>query len=108
MKTQAPDVKTEETSRSPRQQKPNVIIRWHRRVLGLCLVIFALELGLFLLIYPWRHEWSMSWIPVHSPSLFRLWMNRYFRGVISGLGLLNIYVALAELFKQLKSLLEEH
>lgn len=108
MKTQAPDVKTEsESSPATRPKKPSIIIRWHRRVLGLCLVIFALELGLFLLIYPWRHEWTLSWIPVHSPQLFGLWMSAPFRGAISGLGLLNLYVALAELFQQFKSLLQE-
>jgi hypothetical protein len=31
-------------------------------------------------------------------------MSHYFRGAISGLGLLNIYVAFAEAVKQLKSL----
>jgi hypothetical protein len=80
------------------------ILRWHKRVLGFCLVIFALEIGLFLLAFPWRREWEMSWIPVHSRSLAGLWMSYYFRGAISGLGLLNLAVAMAELSKQLKAL----
>lgn len=76
------------------------VLRWHRRVLGFCLVIFALELGLFLLFFPWRRDWEMSWIPVHSPKLAAVWMSSYFRGAISGLGLLNIAVAFTE-FKRL-------
>jgi hypothetical protein len=78
------------------------VLRWHRRVLGICLIIFALELGLFLLVYPWRRDWEMSWIPVHSPSLAAVWMSAYFRGAISGLGLLNLAVAAAEFSKQVK------
>jgi hypothetical protein len=79
-------------------------MRWHRRVLGFCLVIFAFELGLFLLVFPWLSNWDQNWVPVHSPRFASLWMSRYFRGALSGLGLLNIYVALAEAAKQLRSL----
>ncbi len=78
------------------------MLRWHRRVLGFCLVIFALELGLFLLAFPWRPEWEMSWIPVHSKRLAPIWMSPYFRGVVSGLGLLNLGVAFAELGRQIQ------
>lgn len=78
------------------------VLRWHRRVLGFCLVIFALELGLFLLAFPWRPEWEMSWIPVHSRRLAAVWESPYFRGLVSGLGLLNLTVAIAELTRQIK------
>jgi hypothetical protein len=78
------------------------VLRWHRRVLGFCLVIFALERGLFLVFFPWRRDWEMSWVPLHSPRLAALWMSSYFRGAISGLGLLNIAVAAAEFSRQVK------
>ncbi len=92
---------------SPPPAKPNRFVKWHRRILGFCLVVFAFELGLFLLVFPWLSNWDLSWIPVHSPRLQDIWMSRYFRGGLSGLGLLNLYVALAELFKQLKSIFGE-
>jgi hypothetical protein len=82
-------------------------MRWHRRVLGFCLVVFAFELGLFLLVFPWLRNWDLSWIPMHSPRLSDIWMSRYFRGALSGLGLLNIYIALAELVRQLKAMFGE-
>lgn len=91
----------------PASAKPGGFMRWHRRVLGFCLVLFAFELGLFLLVFPWLHSWDLSWIPLHSPQLSDIWMSRYFRGALSGLGLLNIYVALAELIRQLKSMFGE-
>jgi hypothetical protein len=84
--------------------KPTRFVRRHRRVLAFCLVVFAFELGLFLLIFPWLPAWEMNWVPVHSPHLASIWMSSYFRGLLSGLGLLNIYVAIAEALKLLKSL----
>jgi len=75
--------------------------RWHRRVLGVCLTIFIFELGLVLLVFPWRSNWDLNWLPLHSRFLSNLWLNHYFRGAISGLGLLNIYVAFAEATRQI-------
>jgi hypothetical protein len=89
---------------APPPAKPARFMRWHRRVLAFCLIIFAFELGLFLLVFPWLKSWELSWVPVHSPHFAKLWMSRYFRGAISGLGLLNIYIALTEAVRQLKSL----
>jgi hypothetical protein len=84
--------------------KPGWFLKWHRRVLGFCLVVFAFELGLFLLIFPWNSRWDLSWVPLHSQRFADIWMSRYFRGALSGLGLLNIYVAIGEAVKQLKSI----
>ena len=84
--------------------KTGRFLRWHRRVLAFCLVIFAFELGLFLLVFPWLKNWDLSWVPVHSPRLAAIWMSRYFRGALSGLGLLNIYIAFVEAGRQLRSL----
>ncbi len=86
--------------------RPPRFMRLHRRILGFCLVIFALEVGLFLLVFPWLSSWGMSWVPAHSPKFADLWMSRYFRGALSGLGLLNIYIAIVEFFRQIRSLLE--
>jgi hypothetical protein len=91
------------TSDPPPQTKSTRFMRLHRRVLGFCLVIFAFELGLFLLVFPWLRSWDLSWVPVHSRTFGDVWMSRYFRGALSGLGLLNIYVALSEFVSQLKS-----
>lgn len=78
--------------------------KWHGRILTFCGIVFALELGLFLLAFPWLESWDMNWAAAQSPWLSAIWMSPYFRGALSGLGLLNIYIALSELVKQLKSL----
>jgi hypothetical protein len=74
---------------------------WLQRIASVLLVVFCLELGLFLLIYPWTDGWSgnyFSWIgPLRlQPSWHEIWINRYLRGAVSGLGLVNIWVAVAE------------
>jgi hypothetical protein len=76
-------------------------LRWHRRILAACLVIFAFELGLVLLIFPWLGNWDLNWFPLHSRFLSSVWLNPYFRGALSGLGLLDIYVALLEAARQI-------
>jgi hypothetical protein len=91
----------------PPPAKPSGFLRWQRRVLGFCLVIFAFEIGMFLIVFPWLHNWDLSWVPLHSQRFSDIWMSRYFRGALSGLGLLNVYVAFAELVKQLKVMFGE-
>jgi len=76
-------------------------MRWHRRILGVCLVIFAFELGSVLLIFPWLGNWDLNWLPLHSRLLSSVWLSPYFRGALSGLGVLNIYVAFLEAVRQI-------
>jgi len=74
---------------------------WFQRIASVLFIVFCLELGLFLLLYPWTDSWSanyFSWIgPLQlQPAWHELWNNGYVRGAISGLGLVNIWVAVAE------------
>jgi len=66
------------------------------RVLRLALSLFTLEIGLFLLIFPWRDSWNSNYIQDLLPMLDAVWPNSYFRGAVSGLGLVNIYLAVLE------------
>jgi hypothetical protein len=95
------------TSDPPRAAKASRFTR-HHYILAFCFVIFAFELGLFLLVFPWLRSWDLNWVPVHSPKFAAVWMSRYFRGALSGLGLLNIYIAVAEFIRQLKSIFSQH
>jgi hypothetical protein len=79
-------------------------LKWHQRVLGIFLIVFAFELGLVLLISPWLARWETSWMPDYSPRLSAIWLSFYFRGALSGLGLLNIYVSLNEAVRQIMAL----
>ncbi len=66
---------------------------------NLFVAILCFEMGLFLLAFPWSHYWSLNYFGWVSPEWREIWMNPYFRGAVSGLGLVNFYVALAEVFR---------
>lgn len=89
---------------APPDTQPKRFLRWHWRILGFCFAIFAFELGLFLLVFPWMSNWDLSWIPVHSARFSDIWMSHYFRGALSGMGLLNLWIGLAEFLKQVRLL----
>jgi hypothetical protein len=75
--------------------------RWLRRTASVLFIVFCLELGLFLLIYPWTDSWTGNYVgwmgPMRlQPEWHEIWNNWYLRGAVSGIGLLNIWVAIAE------------
>ena len=69
------------------------------RLLRLCFAIFAFEIGLFLAVFPWVDIWSLNYLSEWIPALENVWEDPYFRGAITGLGLVNIYVSCAEVFR---------
>ncbi len=76
-----------------------------RSMVGLVWVIFCFEIGVFLLVYPWMSGWDTNFFAYYYPDYHGYWDNAYVRGGISGLGVVNIYIALMELFQFLKSTL---
>jgi hypothetical protein len=77
---------------------------WQGRLLGISFAIFAFEIGLFLVIFPWMGDsWDLNYIQSLGPVLQNVWDEPYFRGAVSGLGFLNIYIAMlqvARLFRR--------
>lgn len=62
--------------------------------------IFCLEVGLFLLFYPWIDAlWSRNWFLRLNPQCYALFMNEHFRGAVSGLGVLNLFIAFIEIMR---------
>lgn len=70
---------------------------WAQRLGSLVFVVVCVEVGLFLLLFPWMEYWGHNWIASLTPWMRDLWDSTYFRGAVSGLGLVNIYIALAEI-----------
>jgi hypothetical protein len=77
---------------------------WFQRLSSVLFIIFCFELGLFLLIYPWTDGWSDNYFAwaiqgsVHT-AWHSFWSNSYVRGCISGMGLVNLWIAVAEVFR---------
>ena len=70
---------------------------WHTKFRILLFIVFAFEIGFFLLVFPWMEGWDKTSIPVMVPLLAHFWDNAFFRGAISGLGAVNIYISLLEI-----------
>ncbi len=76
---------------------------WQGRLLNICFIIFTFEIGLFLVIVPWMEEtWSLNTFQEMLPALQSIWIDPYFRGAITGLGLVNIYIACHEIFRLMR------
>ena len=58
---------------------------------------YFLEVGLLLVVLPWTTFWDQNYVFDLVPAV-RPWIHSsYARGAVSGLGLLNIVLGLAEL-----------
>ncbi len=49
------------------------------------------------MLIPWSAFWDHNYFVEFSPAIGRLLTSNYTRGAITGLGLLNVWAALAEL-----------
>lgn len=74
---------------------------WYQKLASILLILFCLEIGCFLLIFPWLSElWEKN---LFSSLLHRgYWESPYFRGALSGLGVVNLYISFAEILRLLR------
>jgi hypothetical protein len=69
---------------------------WLRRVDLFLRVIVRLYLGLLVLALPWTHLWDENHLFNLVPQIAWLANNGVVRGIVSGLGLLNIWIAISD------------
>ena len=64
------------------------------RLLRVVLLLIWLEVGLVLILVPWSELWETNYFLYQYPGLGFFVKNPYLRGAISGLGLINVFLAL--------------
>jgi len=69
---------------------------WLHRVLVLLFVFICAATGVLLVIVPWLPQWSDNSLLIRFPGLRPLLTHGFFRGVCSGLGLLDIWIGFSE------------
>ena len=72
---------------------------WLRRVMLFVFVAFAVEIGMFLVVVPWYDGgrlWSENSLLLHFPTLRAFLAQDFIRGIVSGLGLIDIWVGIWE------------
>jgi len=60
-------------------------------------VTFFIEVGLLLVVLPWSAFWERNYFVHAWPSLQPLLMSAFFRGAVSGIGLLNLVAGASEM-----------
>ncbi|HXY23881.1 MAG TPA: hypothetical protein VEI73_04475 [Candidatus Acidoferrum sp.] len=63
------------------------------RIYRALLVVLAFEMGALLLYLPWSIYWEQNYFLSHYPSLMHIVLHPSFRGAVSGLGVLDILLA---------------
>jgi hypothetical protein len=92
---QAPDTSAE----AGKQNAPRPVTRgqiWMHRLLVLLFVFVCAAAGVLLVILPWTSQWTDNIILLRYPGLRTLMTNGFFRGLCSGLGLLDIWIGFSE------------
>jgi hypothetical protein len=64
------------------------------RIFRALLVVVAFEMGALLLYLPWSGYWEQNYFLSHYPSLMRIVLHPSFRGTVSGVGVLDILLAI--------------
>jgi hypothetical protein len=76
----------------PARQVP----RWLRYIELSVRVVVRLYLGLVLIVLPWTHFWDNNRLLFYIPHLPMFALSGVVRGIVSGLGLLNIWIAVSD------------
>jgi hypothetical protein len=84
-----------ETPRPPAAEHPTGI-SWVHRIDLFVRVMVRLYLGLILFFLPWTHVWTFNRFFVYYAPIAHLTQNGAVRGIVSGLGLLNLWIAISE------------
>ena len=64
-------------------------------------ILSSLLVGLVLAVAPWTSLWESNWLLQPWPSLRPYLLSGFARGAVSGLGLVNVLVALADVHARL-------
>ena len=73
------------------------------RLLAIAFILFCFEIGLFLVFVPWSALWETNALLSYAPFLRGIVLNNFFRGAVSGLGVIDFFLGLAELARFWKS-----
>ncbi len=66
-------------------------------------VVSSLLVGVVLVVAPWTSLWDGNWLLQSLPGLRSLLLTGFARGAVTGLGLVNLAVAAADLHRRLSS-----
>ena len=83
-----------EDEETPETQRPVHV--WMHRLSVFLFVLVSAVAGVLLIILPWTPEWTDNYLLLSFPALRSVVSNGFFRGICSGLGLLDIWIGFWE------------
>jgi hypothetical protein len=69
---------------------------WMHRISVFLFVLISAVAGVLLIILPWTPEWTDNYLLLSFPALRPVVSSGFFRGICSGLGLLDIWIGFWE------------
>ncbi|HUJ40702.1 MAG TPA: hypothetical protein VLW54_09165 [Candidatus Acidoferrales bacterium] len=63
------------------------------RVVRILMGLICLEAGVLLVFLPWSPYWDQNFFLQHFPDLAAFLLSPFFRGAVTGLGLLDVILA---------------
>jgi len=82
----------------PERPVPQRIPRWLERIEMLLRVMLRMYIGLAVCYAPWSPAfWDQNPLFLQYPTLSNIAANGAVRGIVSGLGLLNLWIALQDI-----------
>ncbi len=70
--------------------------RWLQRLWLVVFVLFCLEIGILLTVLPWTRLWTDNSLLIGFPAIKQFLAHNFVRGLVSGLGLVDIWMGVAE------------
>lgn len=84
------------SSEEPKVHEPEPLEMWMHRASIFLFVLISAVTGVLLIILPWTSEWTDNTLLLSYPGLRVVVLSGFFRGVCSGLGLLDIWIGFWE------------
>jgi hypothetical protein len=81
------------TQQQPKTAPPPV---WMQRLFLVTTVIICLWVGLVLAVLPWTAVWTDNSLVLGSPHLRQVLGTGFVRGLVTGLGLLDLWIGISE------------
>jgi hypothetical protein len=75
---------------------PRALQLWMHRISVFLFVLISAVAGVLLIILPWTPDWTDNYLLLSFPALRDVVSNGFFRGLCSGLGLLDIWIGFWE------------
>ncbi len=94
--TEAPTILLGESGDDTPETGPRLVQLWMHRISVFLFVLISAVAGVLLIILPWTPEWTDNYLLLSFPALRPIVSNGFFRGICSGLGLLDIWIGFWE------------